>query len=101
MIRKTKITSDQAFKLEVIIEGVLSFLRLSKDSIYADYTVLECQKSLRKTLNRTATGKRIRLSTLQFMFSPASSLQDISLANNWSDEYLELAKQFDLLSLKA
>ena len=101
MFGRIKISTEKSIKLAVILDGVLSFLKSSEDSIYADYSVQECQKKLQKTVDRIAKDKRIRLSNLKFMFSPASALQDISLENNWADEYLELAKRFDQLSLKA
>ena len=33
---------------------------------------------------------------LRVLFAPTGNLQDVSLQNGWSDEYLELAKQFDV-----
>lgn len=42
----------------------------------------------------TAENEEV-LDTLNLLFAPTSTFQELSIANDWSDEYLAMAEEFD------
>lgn len=42
----------------------------------------------------TAENEEV-MNTLNLLFAPTSTFQELSIANNWSDEYLAMAEEFD------
>jgi hypothetical protein len=46
-------------------------------------------------IDRLKNGDYSRYQDLKLLFAPTGSLQEISLSNDWADEFLELAKQFN------
>ncbi len=45
-------------------------------------------------------GERIDKEYLKALFAPTAPIQECAMANDWSDEYLELSTKFDQLITK-
>ena len=84
---------DELIKLIEVIKNKIS------DSPDAAWTKYETAKEFRNDLERYITLLRVNdkdcLEDLKILFAPTASLQEHSISNGWSDEYLRLAEQFD------
>jgi hypothetical protein len=55
----------------------------------------EIRDELDEYINSLNSGNVEVLDTLNILFAPTSTFQELSLANDWSDEYLKMAEEFD------
>ncbi|MBN8688221.1 MAG: hypothetical protein J0M10_14440 [Chitinophagales bacterium] len=51
-----------------------------------------------KYISELEKGNTGSLSEIRIHFAPASGYQELSMQNNWSEEYLALAGRFDILA---
>ncbi|MDB5257075.1 MAG: hypothetical protein JWM14_1770 [Chitinophagaceae bacterium] len=57
----------------------------------------EIRDELDEYISKLTAGNEEVLDTLNLLFAPTSTFQELSIANNWSDEYLAMAEEFDKL----
>ncbi|MDF2456389.1 MAG: hypothetical protein K0R51_2382 [Cytophagaceae bacterium] len=62
-------------------------------SIYDDPQ--ELRDELDGYISQLTDGNEEVLDTLNLLFAPTSTFQELSIANDWSDEYLLMAEEFD------
>lgn len=55
----------------------------------------EIREELDEYISQLTAGNEEVLNTLNLLFAPTSTFQELSIANNWSDEYLAMAEEFD------
>lgn len=55
----------------------------------------EIRDELDEYISQLTNGNEEVLDTLNLLFAPTSTFQELSIANNWSDEYLVMAEEFD------
>ncbi|MBC7487821.1 MAG: hypothetical protein H7282_13845 [Cytophagaceae bacterium] len=55
----------------------------------------EIREELDEYISQLTEGNEEVLNTLNLLFAPTSTFQELSIANNWSDEYLAMAEEFD------
>ena len=58
-------------------------------------TAQELMAELSNSIEKLRLGDYDTLENVYLMFLPTGSLQELSASNNWEDEYLKLADQFD------
>ena len=89
-----------------MINELIKIIELIKnkisDSSDVTWTQYETAKEFRDDLDRYVARLKINdkscLEDLNVLFAPTGSLQEHSISNGWSDEYLRLAEQFDKIS---
>ncbi|MFX3633579.1 MAG: hypothetical protein ACE3L7_24825 [Candidatus Pristimantibacillus sp.] len=66
------------------------------DVTWSNYrSVEEALSALNTYINRLNKGDKSVFSEIQLLFAPTGSLQEISISNGWSNEYIELSSRFD------
>lgn len=55
----------------------------------------ELRDELDDYISQLTDGNEEVLDTLNLLFAPTSTFQELSIANDWSDEYLTMAEEFD------
>jgi len=55
----------------------------------------EIREELDEYISKLTNGNEEVLDTLNLLFAPTSTFQELSIANDWSDEYLAMAEEFD------
>lgn len=55
----------------------------------------ELRDELDEYISQLTNGDEEVLDTLNLLFAPTSTFQELSIANDWSDEYLTMAEEFD------
>jgi hypothetical protein len=55
----------------------------------------ELREELDEYISQLTNDNEEVLDTLNLLFAPTSTFQELSIANNWSDEYLAMAEEFD------
>lgn len=58
----------------------------------------EVHSEIDKYISELESGDPGSLNEISAHFSPASGYQELSMQNNWSDAYLELAERFDMIA---
>jgi hypothetical protein len=79
-----------------VLSRVKELLAQSQESLWASRTPAEVVAVLDRELRSLTESSCLRDKTeLAYLFAPTGQIQEISLANQWSDEYLELSSRFD------
>lgn len=60
----------------------------------------EAHNEIDKYISELQNGDLGSLSVISMHFAPTAGYQELSIQNNWSDEYLQLADKFDLIETK-
>ncbi len=80
-----------------ILNKIMYHLGRSIDSEWSPISVNDLSSSIQLEIRKLETNRKINKKQLLLEFLPTSSLQEISMTNNWTDEYLILSSQFDHL----
>jgi hypothetical protein len=92
--------------MEAEIKGIIRILRRIKELmdvkgtnvLFSSFnTNIEIIESIETHINMLNNYDFSVLDELILLFLPTSDLQELSISNGWSEEYLELSKQFDSL----
>ena len=94
-----KIDASAAVTLVSILEDIEALLNDSEDSIWSDKNV-KVLSIIRNSKKSLRASRKAKVAKLDYLFLPTGPLQEISMANGWSDEYLVLAERFDDVSGK-
>ena len=96
---KKKIKLENQKELLRILEELNGHLKNSRDeTIWAHYSASECIEIIEKHIQNLKRFEKVHLKKITGLFLPAASLQEISLDNNWGDEFLKLAAEFDSIT---
>ena len=95
-----KIDSSAAVELVSVLEGIEALLSDSEDSIWSDMENVKVLSIIRNSITSLKASHKAKVAKLYYLFLPTGPLQEISMANGWSDEYLVLAEKFDDVSGK-
>jgi xanthosine utilization system XapX-like protein len=87
-------------RLKQVLENTIDFLHKSEESLWSPLTPKEVIKNLEAQIENIKNNKRIDSTLLSVEYAPTSSIQEIAMANNWSNKYLELSEEFDKLIKK-
>ena len=77
------------------LEQTLSFLERSEDTVWSNLSVNETRNILEKMLCEIKNGRDFDKFELQIQFAPTGNIQEISLHNGWSQEYIKIAGTID------
>lgn len=81
--------------LLIVLQLSRDLVARSEDSDWSCMTAEEILMSLDNVIQRLEQSRSIEIDFLRFLFVVAGPLQETSMNNDWSDEYLKLAKLFD------
>ena len=97
---KDNFSPDMATRLIAIINKVKSHISDVLDMTYCYYeTPGELIQMLDKCISEIEQGNMNVIDDLAIEFAPTSSLQEHSLCNGWSDQYLIIAEEFDSIQM--
>jgi len=79
-----------------LLEEVRALLAVSAESGWAALTLAAVMVILdREILALESTGRMADAVELSSLFAPTAEVQEISIANGWSERYIELSSRFD------
>jgi len=81
-------------QLIAVLNRTINYLETSEES---DYSVLESGQIiiLKSTIESLSCNGKFDKLELKVLFAVTSDIQEISVRNNWADELIELASEFD------
>ena len=82
-------------KLVSALEETLSHLRRSQSSVWAEMTVEEIVAKLESELVKAKGSQQIDEKLLGFLFAPTGAIQEVSIENGWTTEFLHLSEVVD------
>ena len=82
-------------KLEAAIEETISLLDCSTDSDWSSLTCHEVSEILNKELVKIRKGEEFDKLELGVLFAVTGDIQEISMRNDWHEEYLVIAEKID------
>jgi len=71
-------------------------LQSSTDSVYAHRSADEIIAILQTIQTQFEQTGKLNQAQLNLLFGPTGSIQEISIDNDWGEEFLELAQMIDL-----
>ena len=84
-------------KLKNVLERTSILLSKSEQSDWSPLTPEEVVQNLNAQISNIDKGVKVDTNSIAVEFAPTSTIQEISMSNNWSDEYLKLANEIDNL----
>ncbi len=60
----------------------------------------EAIEEINDCIQKLQTGDIGVLKTINMLFAPTGSFQELSMQNGWSDEYLKMGEQFDKINTR-
>jgi hypothetical protein len=79
-----------------IIQSIKNKITDTSDMSWTYYnSAQELRNELDAYISQLDQGKTEALEKLNFLFAPTGTLQEHSISNNWSEEYLTLSGKFD------
>ncbi|MFT5819288.1 MAG: hypothetical protein ACI8ZM_000511 [Crocinitomix sp.] len=97
MMFPKKVSGPHKEQLKNILSRITELLKESNESDYSVFTIEQTLETLFKETERLDKRNRFHIKRISFLFLPTGPLQEISLANPWSDEFLVLADRFDTI----
>lgn len=95
------LTRLQKDKLSNIIDRVINHISDDSDMTYVYYESASLfRDNLQNIKSEIQNDNSEGLFKLSVEFAPTSSIQEHSLANGWSKEYLSISEEFDKIQLK-
>lgn len=81
-----------------VLEIIKSKITAETDLLWTNYnSVEELIVELNEIHNLLRDKNRKGLESLRYLFAPTGTLQEISMQNDWIQEYLNLSLEFDTL----
>jgi len=88
---------DQYEQLYLILDEVLNFITPETDVTWSGYqSVSDLLDELKKCKERLINKDPTVFSLINMMFAPTGALQEISIDNNWGNEFIVLSKMVDM-----
>ena len=82
-------------KLISALEETLSYLQKSPSSDWAPMSVEETIEVLESAIAKARSSQPIDTKRLSQLFAPTGAIQEISIENDWGDEFLQIAEIID------
>src|SRR5579872_5812744 len=93
--------NDLLAELIALLEQIIPKITDGSDMLWGRYEVPAVLRSdLEKYINQLKHGDTSSLKNLDLLFLPTSVLQEHSIQNGWTEEYIEWSKTFDRLYKK-
>ncbi|HLJ91128.1 MAG TPA: hypothetical protein VKZ53_30270 [Candidatus Angelobacter sp.] len=88
--------SDKQILLEVLRDAKVLISRPGNDFAWSEWDDASAALATIQDAEEQITNNDFsRLSHLETIFAPTGSMQELSIASGWSDDYLILASRFD------
>ncbi|GAB5526666.1 MAG: hypothetical protein Roseis2KO_45380 [Roseivirga sp.] len=91
------LTTNAKNQLLNLLKRVCFLLDNSKESDWSPLSPKEVKANIETEMDLIRQGHAIDKDQLIIEFLPTSTLQEIAMVSNWHEEYIRLAKKFDLL----
>ncbi len=82
-------------KLISALEETLSYLWRSESSDYSHTSVNEIIVKLESEITKAKNAQSIDIRQLSLLFAPTGAIQETSIDNGWSEEYLKISEVVD------
>jgi hypothetical protein len=93
------VTASPSLDVIVVVDAVLAHLASSTEEGWSQRETNEFIESRVVDLReRVRTGDASAIQQLRILFAPTGSLQELSMANGWAEEFLIIAARFDQLT---
>lgn len=99
-ILKKKLKPEDHKELLVVLKDCLQLLETSEDSDWSEMGVKEISEKLANAIVKLEQDKLPSKRSLKYLFLAAAPLQEIAMANGWSDQYIGLSSRFDVVCEK-
>ena len=100
-MRDKKLYSNLTNDLIEILRTVKTKIGVDSDCDWSYYeSPLDAHREIDKYISELQNGDLSSLDEIKMHFAPTSAYQELSMQNNWSEEYLKLADKFDLIESK-
>lgn len=87
--------------IKQILLTIQSFITPETDTLWTTYNdAEELLKDVSEYIEMITYCDFTTLEKIELEFAPTFTFQELAMANGWSDEYMKLADQFDLLNKK-
>jgi hypothetical protein len=88
--------TKETTRLIEMLKQIKSYTGKDTDTSWSTYDdPQEVRDELDEYIAKLTDGNESVIDTLNILFAPTSTFQELSIANNWSDEYLAMAEEFD------
>ncbi len=81
--------------LKDAVQDTIGHLRESEESVWSHRAPNEIIRILESELQKSGGHELLDLKTIALLFAPTGDIQEISMTNGWSDEYLEISQVVD------
>ncbi|VAW77750.1 hypothetical protein MNBD_GAMMA12-3205 [hydrothermal vent metagenome] len=82
-------------QLTEVLNKVINHLETSEESVYSVLGPEKIIAILKSTIESLSCYEKFDKLELKVLFAVTSDIQEISLRNNWAEEFIELASEFD------
>ena len=88
--------SDEIQKIIEILLAINNTIDSKTDVVWTRYDRPEqLSNDLKKYIEKLESGDYTILATLNHLFGPTGTFQELSISNGWGEEFLNIAEQFD------
>lgn len=95
---KQEIAKRKADAMVDILKSVQSHITIESSTGLSNYTsAKELIDELTADIAEIQNGKIQLLKKYKIKFAPTGTFQEIAMANNWHDDYMKLADEFDAI----
>jgi hypothetical protein len=88
---------ESPMSLLYILKRCRALSQASQDALWSSTSVSEIVAVLDRGIESLVHGGELNRNELKLLFAPTGALQETSMDNGWSDEYLLLSAEFDRL----
>jgi hypothetical protein len=82
-------------ELIAALEKAILFLSKSGSSAWITLSPVEAMKLLEIELSKARRSQKLDKQLLQSLFAPTGSIQEISIDNDWGNQFIEISKVAD------
>ena len=82
-------------KLKSELEKLLIYLNQSTDSVYAHDSIFKMKVFINETIKKIDNHNKIEINKIKILIVPTGSLQEISIDNNWGQEFVIIANEME------
>ena len=85
-------------ELQRLLEQTIAYVDKSDVELFSSRSSNELKREISQYLDELKAGRIRDIRIFEMLFAPTSPLQELSIDNNWGNEFCEIAGQFDSLA---
>lgn len=93
--------AESAKRLREVLDQVKRLIERSEQSDWTPFAPSEIATDLSAAISRLDRREAIEQEHLEMLFAPTGPIQETAMSAGWSDEYLKLSTEFDVLIRQA